>query len=168
MKYLFFFLAINLTFSQTSVFDCARTGTAEEMQAFYNTNPKLVDALNERGSSPLTLAAYYNNINVANYLIDKVDNINGNSDDGTPLMAAVVKGHIEIAKALVEAEADPDLTDANGATALHYAVLFNNQELAILLMEAGASPFMKNNLGQSPLDFAKMHNDKILNTILTK
>jgi ankyrin repeat protein len=150
------------------VFDCARTGTVEEMQAFYTTNPKLIEALNERGSSPLTLAAYYNNINVANYLIDKVDNINGNSDDGTPLMAAVVKGHIEIAKALVEAEADPDLTDANGATALHYAVLFNNQELAILLMEAGASPFMKNNVGQSPLDFAKMHNDKILNTILTK
>ena len=168
MKYLFFFLTINFTFSQTNVFDCARTGTAEEMEAFYTTNPKLVEALNDRGSSPLTLAAYYNNIEVANYLIDKVDNINGNSDDGTPLMAAVVKGHIEIAKALVEAEADPDLTDANGATALHYAVLFNNQELAILLMEAGASPFMKNNLGQSPLDFAKMHNDKILNTILTK
>ena len=64
MKYLFFFLAINFTFSQTNVFDCARTGTAEEMEAFYNTNPKLVDALNERGISPLTLAAYYNNINV--------------------------------------------------------------------------------------------------------
>lgn len=66
------------------------------------------------------------------------------------------------------AGADPNLTDANGATALHYAVLFNNQELAILLMEAGASAFMKNNVGQSPLDFAKMHNDKILNTILYK
>ncbi len=87
MKYLFFFLTINFTFSQTNVFDCARTGTAEEMEAFYTSNPELVEALNERGSSPLTLAAYYNNINVANYLIDKVDNINGNSDDGTPLMA---------------------------------------------------------------------------------
>lgn len=54
MKYLFFFLAINLTFSQTSVFDCARTGTVEEMQAFYTTNPKLIEALNDRGSSPLT------------------------------------------------------------------------------------------------------------------
>jgi ankyrin repeat protein len=168
MKYLFFFLTINFTFSQTNVFDCARTGTAEEMEAFYTSNPELVEALNERGSSPLTLAAYYNNISVANYLIDKVDNINGNSDDGTPLMAAVVKGHVEIAQAFVEAGADPNLTDANGATALHYAVLFNNQELAILLMEAGASAFMKNNAGQSPLDFAKMHNDKTLNTILNK
>ena len=90
MKYLLLILAFNFSFAQTDVFDCARTGTAEEMEAFYTSNPELVDALNDRGSSPLTLAAYYNNIEVANYLIDKVDNINGNSDDGTPLMAAVV------------------------------------------------------------------------------
>ncbi|MDG1042673.1 MAG: ankyrin repeat domain-containing protein, partial [Flavobacteriaceae bacterium] len=60
----------------------------------------------------------------------------------------------------------PNLTDANGATALHYAVLFNNQELVSLLMDANASAFMKNDGGQSPLDFAKMHNDKTLNSIL--
>ena len=166
MKYLILILTINFAFGQTDVFDCARTGTLEEMKAFYIENPKQVDSLNSRGSSPLTLAAYYNNIEVANYLIDKVDNINGTSDDGTPLMAAVVKGHLEIATALVEAGADPNLTDANGATALHYAVMFNNKKLATLLMEAGASAFIKNNVGQSPLDFAKMHDDKTLNTIL--
>jgi ankyrin repeat protein len=138
------------------------------MELFFTTNPKSVDALNDRGSSPLTLAAYYNNLDVAKYLIQKVDNINGNSKDGTPLMAAVVKGHTEIAKALIGAGADPNLTDANGATALHYAVLFNNQELVSLLMDANASAFMKNDGGQSPLDFAKMHNDKTLNTILKK
>ena len=168
MKYLLLILAINLSFAQSDVFDCARTGTVEEMKEFFTTNPKSVDALNDRESSPLTLAAYYNNLAVAKYLIDKVDNINGNSKDGTPLMAAAVKGHIEIAKALVEAGADPNLTDANGATALHYAVLFNNQELATLLMDANASAFMKNDGGQSPLDFAKMHNDQKLNTILNK
>ena len=168
MKYLLLILTLNFSFAQTDVFDCARTGTAEEMDVFFTSNPKIVDSLNKRGSSPLTLAAYYNNIEVANYLIDKVDNINGNSDDGTPLMAAVVKGHVEIAKALIEAGADPNLTDANGATALHYAVMFNNQELASLLMNANASAYMKNNVGQSPLDFAKMHNDKTLNTILNR
>ena len=166
MKYLLLVIAINFSFAQTDVFDCARTGTVEKMIAFYSSNPKLVDALNNRGSSPLTLAAYYNNIEVANYLISKVDNINGNSNDGTPLMAAVVKGHVEIATALVEAGADPNLNDANGATALHFAVMFKNIELVSLLMEAGASAFMKNNVGKSPLDFAKMHNDKTLNTIL--
>ena len=168
MKYLLLILAFNFSFAQTNVFDCARTGTVEEMDVFYTTNPKLVDSLNSRGSSPLTLAAYYNNIEVANYLIDKVDNINGNSDDGTPLMAAVVKGHVEISTALIQAGADPNLTDANGATALHYAVMFNNQELATLLIKSGASALMKNNVGQSPLDFAKMHNDKTLNSILNK
>ena len=168
MKYLLLILAINFSFAQTDVFDCARSGTVEEMKEFFTINPKSVDALNDRESSPLTLAAYYNNLAVAKYLINKVDNINGNSKDGTPLMAAAVKGHIEIAKALVEAGADPNLTDANGATALHYAVLFNNQELATVLMDANASAFMKNDSGQSPLGFAKMHNDKTLNTILNK
>lgn len=117
MKYLVFILALNLSFAQSDVFDCARTGTAEEMEEFFRTNPKSVDAMNERGSSLLTLAAYYNNLAVAKYLIEKVANINGNSKDGTPLMAAAIKGHIEIAKALVEAGADPNLSDANGATA---------------------------------------------------
>ena len=168
MKYLLLIFAVNLSFAQTDVFDCARTGTVEEMNVFFTTHPKSVDTLDSRGSSPLTLASYYNNLSVVEYLIEKVTNINGNSKDGTPLMAAAVKGHIEIAKALVEAGADPNLTDANGATALHYAVLFNNQELATLLMDANASAFMKNDSGQSPLDFAKMHNDKTLNTILNK
>ena len=108
MKYLLLVIMFNFSFAQTDVFDCARTGTVEEMDALYSSNPELVDTLNKRGSSPLTLAAYYNNIEVANYLIDKVDNINGNSDDGTPLMAAVVKGHLEIAKSLVKAGADPN------------------------------------------------------------
>ena len=109
MKYLLLILAFNFSFAQTDVFDCARTGTARRNGSLLHYNPKLVDALNDRGSSPLTLAAYYNNLEVANYLINKVDNINGNSKDGTPLMAAVVKGHIEIAKAFVEAGADPTL-----------------------------------------------------------
>jgi hypothetical protein len=59
MKYLLLILAFNFSFAQTDVFDCARAGTAEEMDVFFTSNPKLVDSLNKRGSSPLTLAAYY-------------------------------------------------------------------------------------------------------------
>mgnify|MGYP006082080637 FL=1 len=166
MKYLLLIVAFNLSVAQTDVFECARKGTAQEMDVFYNTNPKLVDSINKRGSSPLTLAAYYNNLEVVNYLIDKVDSINGTSKDGTPLMAAVVKGYIEVAKALIDAGANVNLSDANNATALHYAVMFNNKEITTLLVDAKADVNLKNNVGKTPLDFAKMHNDATLNSIL--
>ncbi len=83
----------------------------------YHSNPKVIDSLDSRRSSPLTLAAYHNNIGVVNFLIEKVETINGNSNQGSTLMGAVVKGHTEEGSILINAAANANLTDANGTTA---------------------------------------------------
>jgi ankyrin repeat protein len=166
MRYLFFLLVLNLSFAQTTIFEVARSGTVEEMNVLFQSDARLINSIDKRGSSPLTLAAYHNNINVVNYLIDKVENVNGESKDGTPLMGAVVKGHTAVVKSLIQAGADPNLSDANGTTALHYAVMFKNYSIVSLLMDANANINYKNSVDQSPLDFAKMHNDERLNKIL--
>ena len=77
-------------------------------------------------------------------------------------------GSNNASKALIDAGANVNLSDANNATALHYAVMFNNKEITTLLVDAKADVNLKNNVGKTPLDFAKMHNDDTLNLILNK
>ena len=110
--------------------------------------------------------------------------------DESPLMMAALKGHLDLAKKLVERGADVNKT---GWTPLHYAA--TNGQLAImelllenhayidaespngstplmmaahygtsaavkLLLEAGADPTLKNQLGLTAIDFARRGSRK--------
>ena len=151
--------------AQADIFELARRGSVQEVQAIAKETPAVLNAKDQRGSTPLILACYYNNIEVVSYLIQNVDDINGSTKDGSPLMAAAVKGYNSIAQLLLDAGADPMIEDMNNTTALHYAAMFKNHELAQLLLDAGADPNHKNNVGQSPMDFSLMLNDKRMNII---
>ena len=72
----------------------------------------------------------------------------------TPVMVATEKGHEEVVKKLILAEANLKMQTANGDTALHLAATCNSIQCGILLAEGGASVKTKNNLSQTPLDLA--------------
>ena len=166
-----FFTLSNLSFSQEKldVFDVARKGTLAEAKAHVKQNPKAFNVVNQEGFSPLILACYRNNIEVAKYIIENGGDINGSSNMGTPLMAAIVKGNNEIAKFLIEKNADVNLADANGTTALIYATMFKNIEIVALLMKKNANVNLKDNRGNSALDYAILaDNDKLIETLKTK
>jgi hypothetical protein len=161
-------LAINLTFSQKTVdvFDIARKGTIAEAKEALKENPKAFNTVNQDGFTPLILASYRNNIEVAKFIIANGADINANSAMGTPLMAAVVKGNIEIVKLLLDKHANVNSTDANKTTALLYASMFKNYEIARLLVKAKADPDFKDNKGNSAIDYAILANDDTLIEIL--
>lgn len=105
-------------------------------------------------------------------------------DDESPLMMAALKGHLELAKKLIDRGADVNKTgwtplhyaatgghlaiielllehhayiDAespNGTTPLMMAAQYGSVEAVKLLLEAGADPVLKNQLGLSAIDFA--------------
>ena len=158
------FLSQNLC-GQSDIFELARRGSVQEVKAVVKETPNVLNAKDQRGSTPLVLACYYNNFEVVEYLIQVVDDINGTTKDGSPLMASAVKGYNAISKLLITAGADVNLQDANQTTALHYAVMFKNYDLVLMLLEAGANPNHKNNVGQSPMGFAVMQNDKRMNIL---
>lgn len=85
-----------------SVFDIARNGTLAEIQNLNKSNPDLINSLNENKSSPLILACYRGNIEVAQFLIENVKDINYNSDMGTALMAATYKNQPELVESLLK------------------------------------------------------------------
>lgn len=157
-----------MMFSQKDIFDVARSGSIEELKSLITINPDTINAINENGYTPLTLAAYNANDAVALYLVDKVKDINGNSKYGTPLAAAVFKGRTDIVKALVKAKANPNIADTNGSTPLHYAIIIRNEEMIKILIEAKADINFEDKRGNSALDYAEMTKNENIILLLNK
>jgi ankyrin repeat protein len=154
------------TAQEKNVFDIARSGTLTEIQNLNKSNPDLINSLNENKTSPLILACYRGNIEVAKFLIENVKNINYNSDMGTALMAATYKNQPQLVKLLLEKKANPDATDANGITALSLAVQFKNTELVKLLLEYKADKTIKDNKGKTAFEYAVFsQNEPIINLL---
>lgn len=152
-----------------NVYDIGRKGTVEQAKETLKANPKAFNVVNDEGYSPLVLACYRANNEVAKLLIETGSDINGNSKMGTPLMASIVKGNNEIAKLLIERKADVHSSDANGTTAIIYATNFKNYEIVSLLIKAGADYNKKDNRGNSALDYAiLLDDDKLIETLKNK
>lgn len=148
------------------VFELARTGTREQISKLYDKNTKIVNEINEAGYSPLILACYRGNTEVAQFLIENGANLNFNTPMGTPLMAAVVKGNTAIVNLLLDKNVDVEIKDNNGTTALIYASMFKNYEIAKLLINVKANPDTEDNRGNSALDYAILADDDLLIEIL--
>lgn len=142
--------------AQTNIFDMVRQGTPEGLRSMIEATPGLAHSRDENGSSPLILAAYHGKAKMVEILAP-IDDVNYMSSYGTALMAACVKGHVDIATTLLKHNADPLLADGDGNTPLLFAAMFQNKSLALLLLEHGADPNAKNVKNFSALDYAKMH-----------
>ncbi|MGJ8745108.1 ankyrin repeat domain-containing protein [Polaribacter sp.] len=79
----------------------------------------------------------------------------------TPLMSAATFNKTEIAKVLINANADLTIKNNDGGTALHTAAFFGRIEIVQLLIDAKADKNIRNNFGATPreivnTDFAQM------------
>ncbi|MES2811425.1 MAG: ankyrin repeat domain-containing protein [Bacteroidota bacterium] len=154
------------TFSQKDVFNVARSGTVNEIKELVKSDPNIINVLNSEGYSPLILACYKGNVEVVEYLIKNVKDINYTTAMGTALMAAVVKKNVPIVKLLLENNANPNISDSNGSTALIYATIFKSYEIADLLIKYKGDNAHKDNRGNSALDYAILADDDKLIQIL--
>jgi ankyrin repeat protein len=164
-KLFLFFTLISLgVFGQEiSIYDIARNGGVEELKSFLIKEPKSLNIANDKGYFPLTIACYHGNKEVAVYLANKVKDLNVNGDYGTPLMAAVFRGHKDLAEVLLKLGADPNITDANGTSNLHYAVMLDNSNMVRLLLNNSADASIKDKKDRKPIDYAEIaHNKEII------
>ena len=69
----------------------------------------------------------------------------------TPLMTAATFGRIDMARALAEAGANPDLTNNDGSTALHAAAFFGRTAIVRILLDQGVDLAVVNNAGSTAL-----------------
>jgi ankyrin repeat protein len=160
---IFLLFMISSSFAQKDVFAIARNGTVEEMKTLFEKDVNCVNQVNDFGFSPLILASYRGNFEVAKYLITIVNDINYQSPEGTALMAAVMRNNKELVLLLIEKKANLDATNKTGVTALMLATQFKNIEIIIILLQNKANKLLKDNEGKTAFEYAvNTNNDSII------
>ena len=90
-----------------------------------------------RNSTPLHLAAGYNNLEVAEYLLENSADVNAQDKGGLiPLHNASSYGHLDIAALLIRFSTVVNATDKWGFTPLHEAAQKGRTQLCALLVSS--------------------------------
>ena len=173
MNKLIFFIIFSLNLSllsaqekTKSVFDIARSGSVEELKELMIKTPDIINETNENGFSPLILACYRGNKEVAAFLIDHVKDVNYKSKEGTALAALSIRYNKDLVEHLLKKNANPNIADDTGTTPLFWAVKSANKELVELLLKYKADKTIKDSIGMTPFEYAlKTENKEIINTL---
>lgn len=149
-----------------SIFDIARSGTVAEVKELMKQNPDIINQTNENGFSPLILACYKGNVEVADFLIDTVKDVNYKSQEGTALAGLSVKYNKALVEHLLKKNANPNIADSTGSTPLFWAVKFGNKELIESLLKYKADKSIKDLQGMTPFEYALQTNNKDIINLL--
>ncbi|KAJ3607295.1 hypothetical protein NHX12_025605 [Muraenolepis orangiensis] len=148
-----------------ALLDAAKKGCLARVQKL--CSPENINCRDTQGrnSTPLHLAAGYNNLEVAEYLLEHGADVNAQDKGGLiPLHNAASYGHVDIAALLIKYNTCVNATDKWAFTPLHEAAQKGRTQLCALLLAHGADPTMKNQEGQTALDLATADDIRALLT----
>ena len=160
------FILVSAQGKSKSIFDIARSGTVAEVKEEIKKNPDIINQVNENGFSPLILACYRGNVEVAKFLMDHVKDINYKSQEGTALAGLAVRYNRDLVMYLLSKGADPNIADATGSTPLFWAVKSGSQELTELLLKYKAAKSVKDTKGVTAFEYAVQTNNKDIINLL--
>lgn len=146
----------------SEIHDAVVQGDIANIKAILSGQPDLVNAKDEKGSTPLHLASFKGYLEVAKFLLEKGADIEAVNGRGfTPLQLAVYGGHRNLAEFLIEKGSNINaINEQMNMTALDFAFVREIQahklDIAPLLIQKGAEFDVnkKNPLGYNPLDMA--------------
>ncbi|KAM9350669.1 E3 ubiquitin-protein ligase MIB2 [Symphorus nematophorus] len=96
--------------------------------------------------SRLVIEAAHGSANKVRELVQKYpDKVDIKNQGKTALQVAAHQGHMEVVKALLQANGSIEVKDEDGDTALHYTAFGNQAEIARLLLSKGANVNLLNN-----------------------
>jgi ankyrin repeat protein len=171
---------------QTDFFESIRAGNRDEVERLLLLHPQLIHA-REKGLSPVLVAAYHLEPNLAGFLADRIatlnifeaaaigrtthlvrllardpELVNARADDGyQPLGLACFFGHLEAAEYLVRAGASVNSSsnNASNVTPLHSAAAGRHAPVVRMLLKNGANPNVRERGGHTPLHTAAINGD---------
>jgi hypothetical protein len=148
----------------------ALAGRHYEIAGILHRNGSSVDLRGYRGNSPLHSAAYNEDLEMVQAILDcgadlNVQNYNGS----TPLVYAMGRRSIDprVIRLLLDRGADPNLPRQDGTTALHQASQKGMIEAVRLLVKHDASVEVKDEDGRTPLEVPSgEQRDEIIKLLL--
>jgi len=147
----------------SALLDAAKKGCLARVQKLCTSDNINCTDQQGRNSTPLHLAAGYNNYEVAEYLIEQGADVNAQDKGGLiPLHNASSYGHVDIASLLINNNSLVNATDRWAFTPLHEACQKGRTQLCTLLLSYGADPLMKNQEGQTALDLTTQDDIRCL------
>jgi uncharacterized protein len=142
------------------IFSACAAGRTEAVFEQVDADPSLLAAHNPDGWTPLHLASFFGELEVAKGLLNRgaeVDSRSSNAMENTPLHAAAAGGNIEMLELLLGRGADANARQRGGWTALHAAAQSGNLRIAEVLLEHGAAADIRADNNQCPLDLALLN-----------
>ncbi len=136
---------------ETALLVAAYLGYLEMTQLLVESGADM-NLASKDGSTPLLVAADQNRIEAVQYLL-KQEAKEIALKSGYHILMASAKDSPEILKIFLERGADPNVSNAKGATALMEAACANNAESMKLLIEHGADLLQKDNKGNDILKY---------------
>jgi len=135
---------------QQLLFEAARLGRTDMIDPLLKAGAD-INAYDERGFTPLILAAYNGQLATVDALIGKgADACRPDRDQGNSAqMGVAFKGEDAIAARLLKAGCDVNARNHAGQTALMMASLFNRRAQVELLLAAGADRTIEDAAGRS-------------------
>jgi ankyrin repeat protein len=174
-------------------FDAIKEGKKDEVERLLDLDPGLIH-LKENGLSPIMVATYHQEPEIASFLADKtvainifeaaatgkINNIirllardpslvNAYTDDGfQPLGLACFFGHLDSAEYLVKAGASVNAQSRNGlkAAPIQSAAAGGHRKIVKMLLDHNADPNIREQGGYTPLHAAAQNNDEEMIRIL--
>lgn len=141
-----------------NLFEASASGKFDVVANLVYKHPEAINFYAEDGFTPLGLACYFGQYDVARYLVFKGADVNLPSNNGFkvyPLHSAAAGNYTQIARMLIENNAQINVKQQAGATALHSAAQNGNIDLLILLLEHGADVGIRMEGGKLPADLAR-------------
>ncbi|XP_051010407.1 ankyrin repeat domain-containing protein 12 isoform X1 [Acomys russatus] len=122
-----------------------------------------INKRNERGETPLHMAAIRGDVKQVKELISLGANVNVKDFAGwTPLHEACNVGYYDVAKVLIAAGADVNTQGLDDDTPLHDSASSGHRDIVKLLLRHGGNPFQANKHGERPVDVAETEELELL------
>ena len=144
--------------ARLDIHEAAAAGKFEHVAALAAQNPAAINSVAPDGFTPLALAAFFGQRDVAQWLLANGADVNAvakNATGYTPLTGAVARGDVEIVRLLLSSGANAAHRYGAGYSVLHEAAASGKLEIAKLLLEHGADPSALTDDGQTPLSMAE-------------